>query len=234
MALDPATRYRTAAAVANDLQAFLAKRPTTLDRSRTLRALLWCRRNPQLASTGLIALVLSLLAAGTHATVTRLRSERNALNTEVERQQAEQRLLNASVEQSKRDLDETSRRLRTKREALTALETTLSEDRAAHAALLEDKDRALRDATEATRRRAEELEKAQRDLAASQSSLDRATREAQRVAKERDRVRHERDAARAERDAAQTERDNAITERENAERQLESLRSVAKNGTPKR
>ncbi len=40
-------RYATAAAVANDLQAFLERRPTTLDRSRLLRGGLWCRRNPE-------------------------------------------------------------------------------------------------------------------------------------------------------------------------------------------
>ncbi len=69
MAADWKLRYPSAAAMANDLQAYLSRRPTSLDRSRTLRIVLWSRRNPQLALFMLVAVVLTALAAGTHSTL---------------------------------------------------------------------------------------------------------------------------------------------------------------------
>lgn len=245
MAIEPAARYSTAAAVAGELQAFLAKRPTTLDRSRVLRLALWCRRNPHLALTALIAVALTALAAGTHATVTRLRGERDALNGEVREQQAEETRLNASVEQARRELRKTLEKLHAERETLTRLEQTLVDDKAAHAMLLEDKEKALRSANTATRQMMQQLDGARRELGVAQEAhaklrdlADTARRDAERAAKDRDRIRREREAVRterdtaqrerevvrAERDAAQRERDDAIAEREAAEKGLRALR----------
>jgi serine/threonine protein kinase len=89
MATDPKQRYASAGALANELEDFLERRPTTLDRSRLLRVGLWSRRNPQLALTIVVALGLTALATATHVTVTRLQTERAALDRKVKAQKAE-------------------------------------------------------------------------------------------------------------------------------------------------
>src|SRR4051812_5336449 len=48
LAIDPKARYATAGDVADDLDAYLARRPTSHDASRRSRLALWMRRNPQL------------------------------------------------------------------------------------------------------------------------------------------------------------------------------------------
>ena len=94
------------AAVANELQAFLDRKPTTVDRSRLLHVALWSRRNPQLALFIVVAVALTAISAGAHATVTRLRGERAALNREVDARKTEQARLNASVEHARAELDD--------------------------------------------------------------------------------------------------------------------------------
>ena len=221
MATDPRARYASAAQVANELQAYLARRPTTLDRSRALRFGLWCRRNPQLALTGLIAAALTLLTLGTHATVTRLRGERNALREEVAGQTAEQARLTTSVQQAHSDLGATQSKLASERQNLANLETSIGDERKSYATLMETKEKALRDANTATRGLLDQLEAAKRDRQAAEQA--RATyeglsaetrREAERAARDRDRVRKDRDTARAERDAALADRDASAAERE--------------------
>lgn len=221
MAADPRARYASAAQVANELQAYLARRPTTLDRSRTLRFGLWCRRNPQLALTALLAGVLTLFWVGTHTTVTRLRGERNALREEVAEQTAEQERLTNSVQQARTELEETQQRLASERKSLANLETSIGDERATYTTLMETKEKALRDANAATRGLIDQLEAAKRDRQAAEQA--RATyeqlsaetrREAERAAKDRDRVRKDRDTARSERDAALAERDAVAVERE--------------------
>jgi len=221
MATDPRARYASAAQVANELQAYLARRPTTLDRSRALRFGLWCLRNPQLALTALLAAVLTLFGLGTHATVTRLRGERNALREEVAGQTAEQARLTNSVQQARADLAATQQRLASERKSLATLETSIGEERTTYATLIETKEQALRDANAATRGLIDRLDAAKRDREAAEQA--RATyeqlsaetrREAERAARDRDRLRKDRDTARSERDAALLERDAGAAERE--------------------
>ena len=66
MARDPADRYQTASALAEDLRRFLADRPILARRSTTVeQAWRWCRRNTAVASLlALLALLLIGLAAG--------------------------------------------------------------------------------------------------------------------------------------------------------------------------
>ncbi len=66
IAPDPAQRYPTAAAVAEDLRRFLADRPVRA-RSVSLVQRLgrWCRRNPALAATSALAAVLLVAVAAT-------------------------------------------------------------------------------------------------------------------------------------------------------------------------
>jgi serine/threonine protein kinase/tetratricopeptide (TPR) repeat protein len=65
-ARDPAHRYQTPGALAEDLKRFLEDRPVRARQSGPLeRAWRWCRRNPRVAALlGLVALLVSLLGVG--------------------------------------------------------------------------------------------------------------------------------------------------------------------------
>ena len=228
MSADPRARYASAAAVANEIQAFLDRRPTSLDRSRLLRLGLWCNRNPQLALTVLVAVALTALAAGTRATVLRLRRQRDALDREVTAQKVEQLRLGASVDRTRNELDDTRGKLATERHNLAGLEKSLADERSSYGALLESKEEALRNANSTTRRTIQQLDAAraeQRAMEQARASLEGVVndlrREADKAAKDRDRIRREREAARTERDNVQHERDAATVERDAAIRDRE-------------
>jgi serine/threonine protein kinase len=230
MATDPTARYASAAALANELEDFLARRPTTLDRSRLLRLALWSRRNPQLALTVLVALTLTVLAAGAYATVTRLREERFALEQQVAKQKAEDVLLRINVDQGRIRLQDTRQKLAAERQSLATLEQTIADDRKTYEALIEAKEKALRDATHTTRRLVYQLEAARRERKATEQGrtvleqlLAETRRDIDRITKEREKLRRERDSARTERDSVEKERDAAIAERDARDKQLHKL-----------
>jgi serine/threonine protein kinase len=236
MSSDPKARYASAAAIANELQAYLARKPTTLDRSRALRLGLWCRRNPQLALTALVAVGLTAVAAGTHLTVARLRDERAVLAREVAAQEIEREQLDASINETRRKLTTTQAALETDRATLAGLEKALAEERASYQALIEAKEQALRDANAATRRIVEELAATQRDRRAAEQARLNAENLIEAARKDADKLTKERDRMRRERETARTERDAAITERDAVERTLRELKatleSVSKPRTP--
>jgi len=239
MATDPRERYTSAAALANELSDFLAKRPTSCDRSRLLQITLWSRRNPQLALTIVAVLGLSAGVVGTHITVTHLQDERAELASRMKVQKAEKEALNASVMQARDELQETREKLHAERESLAALEKTLAEERASYQTLIEANEQSLLDATRSTRKIMEQLEAARRDQKASdfaRTQIDRMLadlrREHDKVIKERDKLRKERDAARAERDQAQQERDSALADHERAEKKLQDLQARRPSGVP--
>jgi hypothetical protein len=232
MSTDPKARYATAAAVANDLQDFLTRKPTTLDRARLLRVALWCRRNPQLALSVVVAIALAGLVAGAHATLTRLRGERDALDREVFAQKTEQVKLTASVEQARAELEQTRTKLVTEQESLASLETSIADERSAYQALIAAKETALQNATASTRQIMQQLEASRRERraadlarAALERTMAKVRRDGEQAARDRDRIRREREAARAERDTAQRERDAAVAERESVERRLRELKA---------
>lgn len=239
MATDPKARYASAAAVANELQAFLGRFPTTLDRSRLLRVGLWCRRNPQLALFVVAAIGLSGLAAGTHATVMRLRTERADLNREVEAQQSERAKLHDSVEQARTDLETTRTKLAGEQQSLANLEASIAEERGSYQTLLEAKEKALQDATTSTRQIMQQLELSRRERRAAaltrealQDKVDELRKATEKAAKDLDRIWREREVARSERDAARLEqkaiareRDAALAERDAFEKRLNALRA---------
>jgi hypothetical protein len=173
LSVDPGQRYETAAHVANELEAFLERRPTSFDRGHLVRVGLWCRRNPQLTLTGLVAVALVLLTLGTRATVTRLRGERAALDREVATQQDELDRLTRSVQHTRHELARTEQLLKQGGHELLALEETIASERTLHEAMLEQKETALREAVAAARQLLDELAAA-RDTAERQRKALRA------------------------------------------------------------
>jgi serine/threonine protein kinase len=221
MATDASGRYATAAQFANELEDFLALRPTTLDRSRLLRTSLWLRRNPQLALAGIVSLALTVLAVGAYLTVSRLDEQRISLTKQVAAQKAEDAQLRVNVERNKRQFQETRDKLATERNNLATLEQSIAEDRKAYEALIDAKEQALRDATQTTRKLVEQLDAARRDkklsdrtLAQLQLQVTEARQTLDKLTKEREKLRKERDTARSERDALQKERDEAVADRD--------------------
>ncbi|MGE0395355.1 MAG: protein kinase [Kofleriaceae bacterium] len=222
---EPAQRYANAAVVAHELEAFLARRPTSFERKRNFRRLvLWCRRNPQLALTVLVSVGLASLTLVTHENVMRLRHERATLSHAVAEQQVEHARLDLTVEESRLALDRNRQRLAAERANLAALEAMLDEDRRAHEALLAAKDSALRKASSATRHVLEQLDASRAARASYEKLSAENKREADRLAKERDRARKDRDSARSERDALQRELEASETELANIRRERDLAR----------
>jgi len=227
MAIDPNERYETAARVANELEAFLARRPTTFDRTRRARVGLWCRRNPQLTLAGLVAITLILLTLGTRATVTRLRGERNALNHEVAAQEDELAKLNRSVEHTRGELANTEQQLKRGGDDLLELERSIARERTAYQGVLQKKEAALREAAVATRVLVEQLDaaraSAEQQRVLYERNLSVARRDAENSGKDRDKARSDRDKARTERDSFKQQRDAAAADRDEVHRALSKL-----------
>jgi len=216
MAIDPHARYPTAAHVANELEAFLALRPTSFDRTRRARLALWARRNPQLTLAAGVAVVLVALVLTTQRTVAKLRNERAGLRDEVSQQQTELERLNQKVDTSRRELSRTRNELHDAAGELDNLQTSVAEERRLHDTVLQAKEQDLREATAATRQLVEALQTAKADKRQAeslrnqyQSSWKAAQREAQAARKERDAARKERDALREALDRVQRELERA-------------------------
>jgi serine/threonine protein kinase len=220
LALDPHERYASAAQVANELEAFLARRPTTFDRSAPPRIALWTRRNPQLATAAVVAVGLVALSIATHLRVSRLRDERDDLKQEVTTQQQELEKLNSSVEQGRGSLMRTRAQLEAGAEELRTLRASTDEERRLHETVLQAKDKDLREATAATRKLVEQLEAARAARTTVEGYWKAAQRELDRMIGERDRLREDRDAARTERDKLKRERDAAAAARDEARHAL--------------
>ncbi len=235
LASNPSERYRTAARMAGELEAFLARRPTSFDRGRHVRIGLWCRRNPQLTLTGLVAVALVLLVLGTRATVTRLRGERNALNSEVATQQSELDEVNRNIEQTREELVDTERRLKRRGEDLATLEASIQTERVTYQEVLERKEAALREATAATRQLVDQLETARAETARRQNELASVRSDLDTAHKNHERLRVERDKTRADREALTRARDAAIAERDETRRRLAKLQQELARlaGTPR-
>ncbi|CAN5886850.1 hypothetical protein BH11MYX3_BH11MYX3_40920 [soil metagenome] len=210
-------RYANAAVVANELQAFLERRPTSFDRSRVGRLHLWGRRNPQLALTILVSIGLGALTTATHRTLTHLQHERARLAADVADATAERDLLDRTVAETRAALATNRARLRSERDSLAALERTIEKDRRAHEAILAVKDAALRRATKSQRAVLAELETSRNARENYEALAAASKRDAERLTKERDRARKERETVRGERDALQRELDAV-------EAELESVR----------
>ncbi|HJZ89998.1 MAG TPA: protein kinase [Gemmataceae bacterium] len=130
MSKDPAKRYPSCAAFADDLRAFLDGRPITARPvGRVEKAWRWARRNPRVAiPTGLaVAAVVAVAVLGTTFAVVFDRQKREAVQLATERQQAlEQAERSAAERQAAFEQSETDRRVadesyRTAREAVVGV-----------------------------------------------------------------------------------------------------------------
>ena len=221
MADDPAARYASAAELGRELDAVLERRPTSLDRTRLLRAWLWCRRNPQLSLTGAAAVVLAMLTFAAYLAVRDLRARSRSLDAEVHAQESQKRALAARAAQARAELATTEDDLRAQNQALASLRRSLAEEQKLYKELLLARDKALADADAATRQLVEQLTIARSDRDAAELGRemyegfwDTARKDAETAGKERDQAEHDRDAARAERDQAEHERDAVRAERD--------------------
>jgi hypothetical protein len=227
IALEPRARYATAGELADDLDAYLARRPTTHDRSRAGHAWLWARRNPQLTLTAVLALALATIAGVAYRTVLEVREQRNALGEEAGRAEIANAELERRAHDAKTELDATERSLAARSGELAKLQHTLTDANRDYKAIVAAKEQALANADAATRQLAEALDSArgERDVAQSERSMyeefwtksradaDQATQDRDQAASERDAARKERDQLAGERDAANAARTQLTAER---------------------
>jgi serine/threonine-protein kinase len=227
LAADPADRYQAAGRVASELEAFLARRPTSFDRGRPVRLGLWCQRNPQLTMAALVGAALLLLTLWTGATVTRLRGQRDALDREVEAQRGELERLTRSVQQSRTLLGKTERRLEQGAADLAKLKRSIGEERMSYQELLEKKEHELREAAAAARGLADQLEAVraagEQQQAAYELTLAAVREDAEVAGRDRDKARVERDKSRLALDALRQQRDAATADADDARRALATL-----------
>jgi serine/threonine protein kinase len=214
MALVPNARYASAAELAHELDAYLARRPTSLDRSLALRVWLWCRRNPQLTLTAAAAFALAALTLIAYVAVVELRDQ----SRELARDNAG---LEERMQKARAELATTEAEVTKQGQALGALQRALADETRTYSGILAARDKALHQADAATRQLVDELAIARNDRAAAELGRDMyegfftsARHDADRAAKDRDQAQKERDAARTERDQLQHERDAARVERD--------------------
>jgi hypothetical protein len=223
MALDPTRRYTSAAELAHDLDAYLARRPTSLDRSHALRSLLWTRRNPQLTLTAAGALVLAFLTLVGYVSVRRLDARSHQLAAEVRDEEQSNEQLTQRMAKARAELAQTEADVTARGQALAVLQRSLADEQRQYQVIIEARDKALQQADAATRHLVEQLTIAQSDRAAAELGRtmyegfwNTARADAERAGKDRDQAQKERDAARTERDQLQKERDAARTDRDKA------------------
>ena len=230
MATDPARRYASAGELAHDLDAYLARRPTSLDRSQPLRALLWARRNPQLSLTAAAAVALAGIVLAGYASLQDIKARSHDLAAEVRDEERENGALTARVQKAKASLAQTEADSTARGDALAALQRALADEQKEYQAIIAARDKALHEADAATNQLVDELTIAKSDRAAAEQGRtmyegfwQSARDEAKRAAADRDQAQKERDTARTERDQLQQERDDARAERDRALDEVERL-----------
>lgn len=226
LSIDPKQRYLSAGELADDLDAYLARRPTSHDTSRRARIVLWMRRNPQLTITVGLATILAAISIVAYVNVVEVRAQRNALADEAARARVENEQLAARAQKTRQDLGVTEAELATKAKELEELRTQLVDAGKEYEAIVEAKERALRDADAATKQLADQLSstRAERDEAKVARQLyegfwTRARKEGSDAAKDRDAAQHDRDQAHKERDTALHDREAAVAARDAAEQE---------------
>jgi hypothetical protein len=229
----PEARYAAAAKLADDLDAYLAGRPTSLDTSPALRAVLWGKRNPQLTFTAAAALVLAMVTLVTTIAVVELRDRAHELDADVARAEAGKRDVESRAAARRAELGLAEQELRTKTATLTQLRRELADEEAAYKAIIAAREQALEHAGAATRELVDQLAAARSDRTVAEYGRSlyegywtSARQDADRAAKERDQTQRERDAARVERDQITRERDAARSERDRLQGDVDRARAT--------
>jgi serine/threonine protein kinase len=225
LAAEPSARYATAGELADELDAYLARRPTSHDRSRAVRAWLWSRRNPQLTITAMLAVVLAIFTSIAYATVVAVGHQRNELAAEISRAQVERTELEVHASTLHAELADTQANLDT-------LHHTLAEAKQDYDTIVAAKERALDKADAMTRNLVDQLAamRNERDTAEKGRELyegfwTRARAEADEAARDRDEAQQERDSARKDRDQVAKERDAARDARSVAEKERDTAKA---------
>ncbi|HEX4416511.1 MAG TPA: serine/threonine-protein kinase [Kofleriaceae bacterium] len=216
LAIAPADRYASAGELADELQAVLAWRPTSFDRTPARRAALWAKRNPQLSVTAVVAVVLAAMSLAAYATLLHLSDQRAALAAEM---QADKDRFAERTRAAQHELATTEANLHTQTDSLRALQHELAEAEDDYHAIVQAKEQALRNANVATRALATvrgDLDIAEKARDLYESFWTRARKEAEDAERDRDAARAERDAARTASDAARTTSEQAIKDRDAA------------------
>jgi len=234
MALDPAQRYANAGEMAHDLDAYLERRPTSLDRSHVLRARLWMRRNPQLSLTAAAAVALAVIVLAGYASLREIRDRSHALAGEVREEEQANDQLKARMAKARAELAQTEADVAARGQALAALQRALADEQKQYEGIIAARDKALHAADAATRQLVEQLTVAQSDRAAAELGRQMyegfwtsARQDVDRANKDRAQAQHERDGARGERDQLQAERDTARGERDRALADVQRLTAEA-------
>lgn len=205
LAPSPADRYRSPLEVAEELTAFATARPTSFDRAAPVRARLWCKRNPQVALTGVVSIVLAVMVAGSMTALSRLGDEHDRVTAELADRQSERAQLIAGVDRTRAELREAEQSVAEKTAELTSISRSLRDEREAYVEVLAAKERALQAASAERHHLLDRLENLQDDrtLAVSAGHLYErfwlsARSDAERATRARVRLETERDLARAE------------------------------------
>jgi len=232
LALAPDDRYATAAAVADELDAYLDHRPTSFDTGAVVRFRLWARRNPQLTVMAAVAIALASMTLAAYSTVVNLRDKSRELASDIRDVENEKHQLGEQVTKVRQDPADTETALRRQSTSLAAVVQTLAETRSEYEHDIAAKNRELRTADSATRQLASQVSATQSDLDAAERGRElyegfwiRAREQAERVTSERDEALRERDEARTERDRAIHQRDTARLARQTAERERDAIRA---------
>lgn len=113
MARDPSQRFSSAEELAEALTRYRDNRPTSLDRSVALRAALWFKRSPFLASAALIIAVLAFAVGLEQRTLSRLEldieeahARRTAVGVDLEVEQMKRQRVQEDVGKLSRKLDD--------------------------------------------------------------------------------------------------------------------------------
>ena len=219
--LDPARRYPSAAAVAQEIDAFLAVRPTSFDRTARARAWLWARRHRQLFPPVVVAVVLLAIALGAHLSVEHLRDQRDQLRAEDVTQRASLSALHDDMVRSQALLDTTHQQLESARAELASVQASTEEERRVQESVMQAKEQDLRAATAATRQLVQQLDDARADARAADKQRAlyegywRDTRkQLEHALGERDQLRQQSDAQRAELERVQQEQAATVADRD--------------------
>lgn len=227
MSLEPKERHPTARAVADDLQAWLDRRPTSID-GRLARMVLWAQRNPGVTGLLFSIVVLALVIAVSVSTLASLEKRRLKKEAEVNQLTDEAAAAQEELDRSRDEKRRAHGEAEEVRQAAEDLKNQLGRSNI-DGIIMERRWRSAQGALkveQAARSLAEKERddfKEQRDVVTTERDNYKAERDG--VTTERDRFKTERDRYKGERDDLTTERDKLTTERDKLKTERDELKA---------